>query len=46
MGPVLNATGYLVDKKSKEVWSSKLRFYFWKQLISQLLMSLDINWKH
>ena len=28
MGPVLNATGQQVDKQSKKVRSSEIRFYF------------------
>ena len=44
MRPVLNATGWKVDKKSKEVRKSKTRFRFWKQLILPLFTSLDINW--
>ena len=45
MKPVFNATEG--DIKSKEVLSSKIRFFFFsKQLISLLLISLDINWKH
>ena len=34
------------NKNSKEVQSEKIRFYFWKQLTSQLLMSLDITWNY
>ena len=38
MGPVPNGT--------VTVRTSKIHFHFWKQFISQLLMSLDINWNH
>ena len=31
-------------KNCKEVESYEMRFYFWKQLTSQLLMSLNITW--
>ena len=44
MGPVLDATGYQVDKKEQR--SSTIRFYIWKELISQLLMLLDTNLNH
>ena len=35
--PVLNATGYQVEKQSKEVQSSEIHLYFWKKLISKLI---------